>query len=356
MKTLLRGCLALSTLLLSLSSIAAPFKVGFVYISPVGEAGWSYSHDKARKELEARFKGQVETKAIENVGPGDQTYAALNQLIEEQYDLIFTTSWDHMIPTNRTARENPQVQFEQINGIRWRKNLSTLSPRTWESRYLSGIVAGEMSKSGKIGYVAAYPIAEVIRELNAFTLGVRSVNPKATVEVQWTWSWFDPAKERESTGALIDNGADIIAQHTDSPTPVEVAEARGVYAIGYHSDMSKFGPKAQLTAVIHDWTNAYSQRIEQAMQKRWKSGDNWVGVSDGTSSLAPFNVVVPKDLISRVERVKNAITNGEKVIFEGPINNSTGKQTVRPGKVLKNDDLMRMNWYVEGVTGDLQRF
>lgn len=356
MKTILRCCLVVSALLLSLSSSAAPFKVGFIYISPIGEAGWSYSHDKARKEMEAQFQGEVETQAIEMVGPGEQTYAALNKLIDEKYDMIFTTSWDHMIPTNRTARENPQILFEQINGIRWRKNLSTITARVWESRYLAGIVAGEMSQSGRIGYVAAYPIAEVIRELNAFTLGARSVNPKAVVEVQWTWGWFDPEKERAAATALIDNGADVITHHTDSPTPIEVAEERGVYAIGYHSDMSKFGPKAQLTAVVHNWTKVYSQRVKQAMGNRWKSGDNWAGVNDGTSGLAPFNPVIPKSLVDRVNSEKLAISTGEKKIFQGPLNNSHGKQVVRPSKVLKNDDLMRMNWYVEGVDGDLQRF
>lgn len=331
---------------------ADPLKVAFVYVSPVGDVGWTYSHDEGRRYLEQMYGANIETKIVESVPEGREAREVFERLAEEGNDIIFTTSWGYMVSSQRTASMYPNVKFEHATGLRRGDNLSTYSTRAYEARYLSGVIAGRMTKSNRVGYVAAYPVAEIIRGINAFTLGVRSVNPNAVVDVQWTKSWYAPAVANKITHKLIDDGADIVTQHIDSPTPVKVAEARGVYAIGYHSDMSKFGSRAHLLSVTHNWGKIYAQRVAALQSNQWSPKDLWPGLKEGTSKLTSISPIIPASILKEVEAIKAGVISGEQVIFAGPINNTRGRTKVRDGRALSDDELLRMNWFVEGTIGD----
>ncbi len=350
----------LTTLILGLMlSIMAqantsPLKVAFVYVSTVGDAGWSRSHEDARVYLEKTFGKNIETTFVENVPVGKEARKVFDRLAQEGQDVIFATSYGYMVSSQRVASMYPNVKFEHATGLRRGDNLSTYGTRAYEARYLSGIVAGRMTNSDKIGYVAAYPIPEIIRGINAFTLGVRSVNPDAEVEVKWTKSWYNPTKAAKLTHQLIDDGADIITQHTDSPEPVKVANERGVYAIGYHSDMSEFGPKTHLMSVTHNWGKIYAKRIEAMQDESWKSSDLWMGLKEGTSGLTSISRIIPNAVMKEVNTAKQQIIAGNRNIFAGPIKNNRGRMRVRENNRLTDDELQRLNWYVEGTTGDLR--
>lgn len=250
-------CLMLSLTISTFSFAKDPLKVGFVYVSSTGEAGWTYTHDQARLNLEKVFGDQIKTTFIENVAEGPDAERVITQLAQSGHELIFTTSFGYMNPTLKVAKRFPNVKFEHATGYKRSTNVATYFDRIYEARYLTGVVAGHMTKSNIVGYIAAFPIPEVVRGINAFTLGLRSVKPDATVKVLWVNTWFDPAKEREAANSLIDQKADIITFHTDSPAAVQAAEDAGIYAIAYHSDMSDFGPKAHLTAAVHNWESFY---------------------------------------------------------------------------------------------------
>lgn len=349
MRLLLAICLTLSCLVAQ----SAPLKVAFVYVSPVGDVGWSYSHDLGRQYLEKHSNGEVVTQFVESVPEGRKARETFVKLAQEN-DVIFATSWGYMVSMERVAEQYPNVKFEHATGIRRGDNLSTYATRIYEARYLSGIVAASMSKTNRVGYVAAFPIPEVIRGLNAFTLGAQSVNPNISVAVEWTKAWYDPAKAKKLSNKLINEGADVLAQHTDSPAPVEVAQRRGVYAIGYHSDMSAYGKDSHLTSVIHDWGKIYQQRIKSFINKSSQVEDAWTGLKDGSSKLSAINSVVPRHVIEAVNLAKQQISDGELNIFAGPIRNHKGRTRVKLDKSLADEDLKRMNWYVAGVEGDLK--
>ena len=232
---------------------AAPLKIGFVYVSPVGDAGWTSQHDMARKAMEQALAGKVVTQFVENVPEGPDAERVIRELAQKGNGLIFTTSFGFMNPTLKVAQQFPKVKFEHATGYKTAANVGTYNARFYEGRYLAGIVAGRMTKTNVAGYVAAFPIPEVVMGINAFTRGMRSVNPKAEVKVVWTSSWYDPGKERQASETLVSQGADVLTHHTDSTATVQAAEAKQVYAIAYHSDMTKYGPHAQLTAVTHVW-------------------------------------------------------------------------------------------------------
>jgi basic membrane lipoprotein Med (substrate-binding protein (PBP1-ABC) superfamily) len=349
----MRIILTIWLILLSISLNALPLKVAFVYVSPTGDAGWSYSHELARQYVIETFGDRIETEIVESVPEGRQARDFIETLAKRN-DLIFTTSWGYMIPTQRIAEQYPDVKFEHATGMRRGNNLSTYATRAYQARYLSGMIAGAMSKTERIGYVASHPIAEVIRGLNAFTLGALSINPNIKVEVQWTNAWYAPSKSKKLTNDLIDNGADVIAHHVDTPTPVQVAESRGVYAIGYHTDMSKFGPKSHLVSVVHDWSNIYASRIQAAIENTWKAKDLWPGLKQNTSHLASINSNVPSHIRHKIDDVSIAIKNGTFQIFTGPIKNYRSRIRVREGEVLNDSELLRMDWYVEGIIGNLR--
>ncbi len=327
-------------------------KVAFVYVGPVGDAGWTFAHDKARQEMEKELYF-VETTYIENVPEGADSERVFTELCEKGYGLIFGTSFGYMDAMENVSKKYPDVVFEHCSGYKTTENLGTYFGRIEEPRYLSGLVAGKMTETNKIGYVAAHPIPEVIRGINAFTLGVRKVNPKATVHVVWTHTWYDPGKEREAAESLLDMGADVIAQHQDTPAPQQAAEARGAYSIGYNSDMVTFAPKAHLTSPVWNWTPFYIKTAKEVFEGTWKSSSYWEGMSDGVVGLAPVNILVPEDVKKLIESEKKSIIESDYNIFTGPLKDQEGKERVKEGQELSKEDLLQMDWFVEGVEGKI---
>ncbi len=334
---------------------ADPLKVGFVYVSPIGDAGWTFQHDTGRRQMEAALGAMVETKYIESVPEGGEAKRVIRQFAADGYGLVFTTSFGYMNPTAKVARRYPKVTFEHATGYKRGKNVGTYNVRFYEGRYLAGIVAGKMTKSGIAGYVAAFPIPEVLMGINAFTLGMQSVNPKAQTKVIWVNSWFDPGREREASDVLIAQGADVLTHHTDSTAVVQAADEKGAYAIGYHSDMSKYGPKAHLTAVTHHWGEFYTQIAREVIDKKWSSRDVWGGISAGMVNLAPMNPVVPPEVVALVEEREKAIKSGAFHPFQGPIMDQEGKVRIAAGTTISDADLSKMQWYVMGVLGKLPK-
>ncbi|MGE4297260.1 MAG: BMP family ABC transporter substrate-binding protein [Desulfovibrionaceae bacterium] len=331
---------------------AKELQVGFIYVGPVGDAGWSFAHDLGRKAIEAM--DGVHTSFVESVPEGPDAERVITNMARKGYDVIFTTSFGYMDPTLKVAGEFPDVKFLHCSGYKTAPNMGNYFGRMYEARYLSGMVAGAMTKSNILGYAAAFPIPEVIRGINAFTLGARSVNPKAEVRVVWTKTWYDPATEKEAAKSLLDVGADVIAQHQDSPGPQEAAQEKGVYSIGYNSDMSAFAPKAHLTAPVWNWAVFYKDVIEQIKAGTWKSEASWWGLDKGIVDLAPFGPMVPQDVQDKVNAAKAAIIDGSLKVFAGPIKDQKGEVKIAEGTVAPDGDLLGMTWFVEGVVGSTQ--
>ncbi len=325
-------------------------RAAFVYVSPVGDAGWTLAHDNGRKMMEEALP-YVETAYTEAVPEGAEAERTINQYVRKGYNLIFTTSFGYMDPTINVAKRNPKVVFMHCSGFKTAKNVGTYFGRMYQPRYLSGLVAGKMTQSNIIGYVAAHPIPEVIRGINAFALGAKAANPKARVHVVWTQTWYDPAKEREAAESLLDIKADVIAQHQDTPAPQQAAEKRGNYSIGYNSDMSSFAPKAHLTAPIWNWGIIYKKVAQQVHDGNWTSSQYWGGLKDGVVGLAPYGDMVPQDVRDLVESKKGEIASGSWDVFTGPIKDQSGTVKVAEGKRMSDPDMLGMSWFVENVVG-----
>jgi simple sugar transport system substrate-binding protein len=330
-------------------------KVGFVYVSPIGDAGWTFQHDLARQAIVEKFGDKVETSFVESVAEGPDAERVIRQLAADGNQLIFTTSFGYMNPTIKVAKQFPKVTFAHCSGYKQADNVSTYLARFYEGRYLAGIIAGKMSKSNTLGYVAAFPIPEVVRGINAFARGVRSVNPDAEVRVVWVSSWYDPGKEREAAEVLIDQGADVLMQHTDSTAVVQAAQDRNVFAIGYHSDMAKYGPKAHLTASTHVWNQFYIDKVQAVMDGNAKSDDTWGGLGAGMVELSPLGDMVPDDVRKLVETAQGDIAGGKLHPFAGPVLDNKGETKVPEGQNISDDALLKMQYYVEGVVGDLPK-
>ncbi len=326
-------------------------KAAFVYVSPVGDAGWTLAHDKGRQAIDEL--PYVETAYTEAVPEGAEAERTIRQYVRGGYNLIFTTSFGYMDPTINVAASSPDVVFMHCSGFKTADNVGTYFGRMYQPRYLSGMVAGMMSKSGKLGYVAAHPIPEVIRGINAFALGARSVNPKTKVHVVWTQTWYDPAKEREAAESLLDIGADVIAQHQDTPAPQQAAEKRGNYSIGYNSDMTSFAPAAHLTAPVWNWAVVYKRVAEEVHNGTWTSSQYWGGMEDGVVGLAPYSDLVPQEVRDAVEAKKAEIVAGSWDVFTGPINNQAGEPWVAAGERMSDQDMLGMTAFVEGVVGTI---
>ncbi len=354
-RNLICAVVAAAWLALAGAVAAEPLKVGFVYLTTVGDAGWTYQHELGRRLLEKTFGDKVEASFVEGVSEGADAERVIREMAASGYKVIFTTSFGYMNPTIRVAKRFPDVVFEHCSGYKRADNVGTYLARFYEGRYLTGVVAGKMTRSGRIGYVAAFPIPEVVRGINAFTRGLRSVNPSAEVRVVWVNAWDDPGKDREAAEALIAQGADVIAQHVDSTAPVQTAEERGVYAIGYHSDMSKYGPTAHLTASTHLWGGHYVDVVKAVMAGTWSSGAVWGGIADGMVELAPFGAAVPADVRALVAAKTAAIRSGELHPFAGPVSDQDGKVRVAAGEVMSDGDMLGFDWYVEGVVGKLPK-
>ena len=325
-------------------------KVGFVYVGPIGDHGWTYQHNEGRLMLEKELGAQ--TTYVESVPEGQDAERVIRQLAADGHQLIFTTSFGYMNPTIKVAEQFPDVKFEHATGYKQSDNVATYVARFYEGRYVLGRIAGAMTKSNIVGYIASFPIPEVIRGINAFTLGLRSVNPEATVKVIWVSSWFDPGKEGDAAKALVDQGADFLTQHTDSPAPVQVAEERGVWAFGQASDMREFAPRAQLTATVNNWGPYYVARAKAVMDGTWKSQAIWYGMQEGMIQMAELNAAeMPADVLADAQATIAAITAGELHPFTGPIRNQEGTEVLAAGEVMGDGDLAVMDYYIEGVEG-----
>ncbi len=336
----------------SLGAGAPKLKVAFVYVGPVGDAGWTYEHDQGRKYLEAHDP-RVTTTAVENVAEGADSERVFTDLARKGYRLIVGTSFGYMDPMVKVAGEFPAVDFVHISGFKRAKNLATAFGKIEQPRYLTGLVAGKMTRTNVIGYVAAHPIPEVIRGIDAFALGVRATNPRATVRVVWSNTWYDPAQEKEAAESLLNAGADVIAQHQDSPAAVQAAAARGKYAVGYNSDMSRFGPKAFLTAPVWHWGPMYVYLARQVEAGTFKGEDLWWGMDKGVVDIAPLGPMVPASVRGLVEAKRKAMIAGTFDEFAGPIKDQSGTVRVPAGGTLDHAAQLSLNWFVQGVVGTI---
>ena len=336
-----------------------PLKIGFIYVGPIGDFGWSYQHEQGRLDVVAEFGDAVETTFIESVPEGDSE-RVIRRMAQDGTDLIFTTSFGYMTPTLRVAEQFPDTMFEHATGYQRADNVSTYSGRFYEGRTVQGILAGNMTKSNVVGYIASFPIPEVIRGINASYLAAKSVNPDVEFKIVWVSTWFDPAKEADAANALIEQGADVIMQHTDSTAPMTIAEATwdglaegetGIYAFGQASDMMQFGPHARLSSIIDNWGPYYIERVQAVMDGTWESADAWHGIDQGTTTIGAFNENIPADIAAEAQAVADAIAAGEMHSFTGPINKQDGSVWLEEGETADDGTLLGMNFYVEGIEG-----
>lgn len=364
------AALALSAAALPFSAHADdPVKVGFIYVGPVEDLGWTFRHDEGRKAIEAAYGAQVETTYIENVPEGPGAVDALTDLAETGHDLIFATSFGFMDSVNEVAAQYPDVAFEHATGfMRESDNVATFSARFYEGRVVQGLLAANLTETNKIGYIASFPIPEVIRGINAFMLEAQKHNPDIEVEIIWNFSWFDPAKEAAAANTLIDNGADIIVQHTDSPAAMQIAEARGVRAFGQASDMSRFGPTAHLVSIVDDWDSYYVDTVGQVIDGTWTGGasaDTWWGLTkDGMGGdvgmvvLGSYNENIPADLLADAKALEMALANGDRHAFpcEGLFmaDGSVPEDCAAGADHLADfPALVTMDWYIQGVDAEI---
>ena len=340
----------------SITSLSAQVtKVGFVYVGPIGDHGWSYRHHIGLEAVEKAFGKNVKTSYLENVPEGADAVRVIRQLAASGHNLIFTTSFGFMNPTITVAKGFPNVNFEHATGYKTAKNVSAYNARFYEARYLTGLIAGKMTKTNKLGYIASFPIPEVIRGINSAILAAKRVNPKAEIRVVWVSTWYDPGKEADAAKALIDQGVDVIFQHTDSPAPCQAAEERKVYCFGQASDNSEFAPKAHLTAIIDNWNKYYVQRVKDVRSGNWESQKVWYGLKEGIVELSSFHKDVPSSLRSLVNKAQKDIISGKNHPFAGEIKDQTGKVLYKKGETIADGDLAGMNYYVQGVVGKIPK-
>ena len=326
-----------------------PMKVGFVYVGPVGDHGWTYQHDQGRLAVEAHFGDAVETTYVENVNEGVDAERVIRNMAATGHDLIFTTSFGFMNPTAAVAEQFPDVVFEHATGYKRAENLGTYLSLTYEGRYVSGYAAASVSETGVVGYIASFPIPEVIRDINSVMLGMQSVNPDAELKVVWVNTWYDPGKEREAAEALMNQGADVIIQHTDSPAAMQAAEEAGVRAVGQASDMSHFGPSAHLLSVVDDWSGFYIETVQAVMDDTWVSDDLWGGIGSGMIVVASVNDNLPDDVKAGIDDLVTRIGDGSFHPFTGPIYDQEGVERIAVGVTMTDEELASMDWYVQGV-------
>lgn len=338
-------------LLLAAPVTAKDLNVAFVYVGPIGDGGWTYAHDQGRQHLETLG---AKTTYVESVPEAD-AYRTIRNLARKGNHLIFTTSFGYMDATLKAAKQFPETIFMHATGFKTAANMGTYFARMYQARYLVGMVAGAMTKSNKIGIVGSHPIPEIIRHINAFTLGARSMNPEATVQVIWVNSWFDPAKEGAAANSLMDNGADIVTITTDSAAATQAAEKRGKYAIGNDSDMTLYGPKAHLTANIYHWGVYYEHVYKQVQEGTWKPTADWWGIETGVVDLAPYGNMVPDDIRQKVDAMKAAMKAKEFVVFKGPLTKQGGSVAAQPGQMLTDKEMLSMDYFIEGVRGSIPK-
>ncbi|MEY2687646.1 MAG: hypothetical protein RL375_1844 [Pseudomonadota bacterium] len=332
----------------------APLKVGFVYVSPIGSAGWTYQHDQGRLVMESKLGAAVRTTVVENVAEGADSERVMRDLAATGHRLIFATSFGYLEPALKVAADYPDVKFEHMGGYRTAANLNTYNARFYEGRYLAGYLAGRMSKTGSAGYVAGFPIPEVIQGINAFTIGMRAANPRATVKVVWLNTWFDPAKERDAALSLINQGVDTLTYHSGSTAIPQLAEEKRVMLLGYQSDMRDIAPTAQLTSVTHHWGERYTAVAKAVIAGTWKPVPFWGGVRANAIHLAPLARSLPVEVVQQVKDAERAVAAGRLHPFGGRLVDQSGAVR-QAGGVMRDADIAQMNWFVQGVQGQLPR-
>ena len=335
----------------SVSQPTTPVKAAFVYVTPVFDMGWTHQHDEGRKATEKALGAAVKTTVVDNVAEGADSERVIRDLAQQGHDIIFTTSFGYMEPTLKVAKEFPNVKFESITGYKTDINVSVANARYYEGRYLAGVAAGRMTQTKVAGYVAGFPIPEVLQGINAFTLGMRSVNPSAQVKVIWLNAWFDPAKERDAAMTLFNQSVDVITFHSATNAVVVAAQERGQMAIAYHSDMRKLAPDAQLMAVKHDWGSYYSQRVRDVKNGQWKSGQVWAGLKEGMVRVGDFGPKMPAKVRDEIGQLQKDIVQGKRQVFAGPIVSNEGKEILAAGQRLDDAQILNMNYLVQGVVG-----
>ena len=330
-----------------------PLKIGFAYVGPVGDGGWSYAHDQARKKLQAEFGDRIETSYVESVPEGPDAERVLRDMITQGDKLIFGTTFGYMDVMRKLADEFKDVKFEHATGYKTSENMRTYDSRTYEGAYLAGIIAGAMTKTGTLGVVGSVPIPEVLRNLNSFTLGAQSVNPKIKTKVVWVNEWFSPPKETEAATSLINGGADVLFQNTDSPAVLKTAQEKGKRAFGWDSDMTAYGPKAHLASAVINWLPYYTKATKDALDGTWVTGQSWWGVKEGAIDIVSIAEDVPADARAKVEAAKAGLKDGSFVIWKGPIVDNTGKTVLDKDAVADDKYLTSINFYVKGVEGQV---
>jgi simple sugar transport system substrate-binding protein len=337
----------------ALLNAQAPVKVGFVYVGPVGDSGWTFQHDVARRQMEANLKGKVTTQFVENVPEGADSERVLREMAQSGCKVIFATSFGYMNPALKVAEQFPNTVFMHATGYKIAPNLGQYDGRFYEGRYLNGVIAGKMTKSNVAGYVGSFPIPEVVMGINAFARGMRSVNPKAEVRVIWVNSWVDPGKEREAALTLIAQGADMLVHETDTAAANQAAEEKGVHVFCYNSDELKYAPKAQLGGTILTWGDYYTKVVSDVMAGTWKSGFIWGGLKEGFIKMAPMSAQVPKAVQEQVNKLEGEIKAGKFHPFTGPVVDQDGKVRVPAGQTISDEDLQKMDYFVQGVASKM---
>ncbi len=339
---------------LGTAAVAADVKVGFVYVGPIGDGGWTYEHDKGRLAVEKHFGDRVETIYQENVPEGADAERVMTTMAMQGADLIFTTSFGYMDPTINVAKKFPNVKFEHATGYKRSDNVSTYSARFYEGRAIQGHIAGKMTKTNKVGYIASFPIPEVIRGINSAYIHAKKVNPDIEFNIIWAYTWFDPAKEADAAKALIDQGADVILQHTDSTAPQAAAkEAGNVITFGQASDMGEYAPMPRVSSIIDDWAPYYVARTQAVLDGSWESVDTWDGIGPGMVGIGEISDAVPADIKAEALAMRDAIANGTYHPFTGPIKKQDGSDWLGAGETSDDGTLLGMQFYVEGITAEV---
>lgn len=329
----------------------APLNIAFAYVGPVGDGGWSFAHDNARKALEKEFGDKIKTTFVESVPEGADAERVFRDFVSQGNKLIFGTTFGYMEPMLKVAADSKDVKFEHATGYKTSENMRTYDSRTYEGAYMAGVIAGAMTKSNTLGVVGSVPIPEVLRNINSFTLGAQSVNPKITTKVVWVNEWFSPPKETEAATALINGGADVLFQNTDSPAVLKTAQEKGKRAFGWDSDMTAYGPKAHLASAVINWTPYYVKATQEALDGKWTTGQSWWGVKEGAIDLVSIAEDVPAEAKAKVDEVKKGLKDGSFVIWKGPILGQDGKELVAKDAVADDKFLSGINFYVKGVEG-----
>ncbi|WP_288949509.1 BMP family ABC transporter substrate-binding protein [uncultured Paracoccus sp.] len=330
-------------------------KVGFIYVGPVGDGGWTYQHDLARQAIEKEYGDRIETTYIESVPEGADAERALTQLALAGNKLIFATSFGFMDAVINVAKKFPDVKFEHATGYKRAENVATYDARFYEGRAVLGTIAGRMTKSNKIGYIGSFPIPEVIQGINSAYIHAKKVNPDVEMKVVWAYTWFDPAKEADAAAALIAEGVDVFMQHTDSTAPLAKAQEAGAFGFGQASDMTNFAPKPRVASIIDNWSPYYIKRVGEALDGTWKSHGVWLGIGDGEVVIGDITEAVPPEVKEEALALRDKIASGEYHPFTGPLNKQDGSAWLAEGQTASDEELASLNFYVEGLTAPMPK-